>query len=282
VNERHSPGLNKRRLGRLLTRFREQAGMTLEDAAGALYTSRSAVSRLETGGTRVNVHILKSMLDIYNIGGDRWPGLIEMAVRAVERGWWHEFGPETVGTYVDFETEAEEILAFGLAIVPGLLQTADYAGSLFRLNYQRRRDAEDKIKRSAALRMARQERLTGVPPLRFTALIDESVLVRPLGGRDGLTAQLVHLAEVAVLPNVDIRVLPFDRPHQGLEGAFNIMRFARDLEEPDVVYHEYSFNEQFLDKPEQVARFHRLFRDLRSEALSPEDSISMFRRHAEL
>ena len=282
MNERHSPGLNKRRLGRLLTRFREQAGMTLEDAAGALYTSRSAVNRLETGGTKVSVHILKSMLDIYNIGGDRWPGLIEMAVRAVEKGWWHEFGQGVAGTYVDFETEVEELFMFGLAIVPGLLQTTDYARTLFRDYCKGRRDVDDLVRRHIAVRMARQERLTDDPPLRVRVVIDESALMRPLGGREVLTAQLVHLAEAATLPNVEIQVLPLGSPTQGLEGAFTIMRFPRELEEPDIVYHQYPFNEHFLDKSEPVSRFHRLFEELRTEALSPEDSIELFRRHAEL
>jgi len=97
-----------------------------------------------------------------------------------------------------------------------------------------------------------------------------------------LTGELVHLAEVARLPNVEIRVLPLGRPHQGLEGAFTIMRFPRDLDEPDIVYHQYPFNEHFLDKPEQVTMFHHLFRGLRKEALSPEESINVFQRHAEL
>jgi transcriptional regulator with XRE-family HTH domain len=282
VNERHSPGLNKRRLGRLLTRFREEAGLTLAQAAEALYTSKSAVNRLENGGTRVNVHILRSMLDLYDIGGDRWPGLIEMAVRAGQKGWWHQYGPGVAGTYVDFESEVEELLTFELAVVPGLLQTAEYSQTMFREYYKGRRDTNDIVRRHLAVRMARQERLTSADPLRLAAVIDESALMRPLGGPDVLTAQLVHLAEVAKLPNVEIRVLPLGRPHQGLDGAFTIMRFARDLDEPDIVYHQYPFNEQFLDKPEQVAEFHRLFRDLRKEALSAEDSISVFQRHAEL
>jgi Domain of unknown function (DUF5753) len=130
--------------------------------------------------------------------------------------------------------------------------------------------------------MERQERLTAEPPLRIAVVLDEGALMRPLGGADVLTAQLVHLAEVAALPNVELRVLPFGRPHPGLEGAFTIMRFPRDLDEPDIVYHQYPFNELFLDKPEQVAQFHRLFRDLRKRALSPEDSISVFQRHAQL
>jgi transcriptional regulator with XRE-family HTH domain len=282
VNERHSPGLNKRRLGRLLTRFREDAGLTLAQAAERLYTSRSAVSRLETGGTKVNVHILKSMLDVYNIGGDRWPGLIQMAVRSGEKGWWHEFGPGVAGTYVDFETEVEELFMFGLAIVPGLLQTAEYARVMFRHHYRGRRDIEDVVRRQIAVRMARQERLVSERPLRLTVVMDESALMRPLGGPDVLTAQLVHLAEVATLPRVDVRVLPLGTAYEGLEGAFTIMRFPRELEEPDIVYHQYPFNEQFLDRPEQVALFHRLFRDMRAEALSPDDSISVFQRHAEL
>lgn len=280
--ERHSPGLNKRRLGRLLTRFREEAGLTLVQAAEALYTSRSAMGRLETGGTRVNVHILKSMLDLYNIGADRWPGLIQMALRAGEKGWWHQFGTGTVGTYVDFETEVGELFMFGLAIVPGLLQTPEYAEVLFRHYYAGRRDIDDVVRRHLAVRMARQERLTDDPPLKVTAVIDESALMRPVGGPDVRTAQLVHFADVAALPNVEIRVLPLGVPHQALEGAFTIMRFPRELDEPDLIYHQYPFNEQFLDKPELVARFHHLFRDLRKVALSQDDSIDVFRRHAEL
>lgn len=282
MNERHSPGLHKRRLGRVLTRFRERAGVSLADAADRLYLSKSALSRIENGDVRVNVHLLKSMLDLYDIGGDRWDGLIEMALRTGEKGWWHEFGPGVAGTYVDLETEAEEIVDFGLATVPGLLQTSDYSRALFRRSYQGRRDVEALVERSVALRQARQERLTAEHPLRLTAVLDESALIRPLGGQEVLAGQLAHVAEVANQPHVGIRVLPLDRAHPGLEGAFSIMRFPREMEEPDIVYHQYPFNEQFLDKPEQVSRFHYLFQELWAEALSPADSIELFRRHGEL
>jgi transcriptional regulator with XRE-family HTH domain len=282
VIERYSPGLNKRRLGRLLTRFRKDAGLTLDDAAQLLYLSRSGLSRLETGETKVNVHVLRSMLDLYEIGGDRWPGLIEMALHAREKGWWHEFGPGVAGTYIDFETEAEEILTFALANVPGLLQTADHARILFGQYYQGRRDSNDVIARHVALRMARQERLAAERPLRLRVILDEAVLVRPIGGSDVHTGQLVQLAEMAQLPHVGIRVLPLDRTHPGLEGAFNIMRFPQEMEESDLVYHQYPFNELFLDNPEQVGKFHRLFKELWTGALGPEDSTELLRRHAEL
>jgi transcriptional regulator with XRE-family HTH domain len=282
VNERHSPGLHRRRLGRLLTRFREQAGLSLVQAADPLYSSKAALSRIENGEQRINPHLLKSMLDLYQISADRWDGLIQMALYTKERGWWHEYGGNVAGLYVDLETEAEEILDFGLAMVPGLLQTADYASVLIRRFYQGRRDIEDLVRRHVAVRMARQERLTADRPLKLTVVLDESALMRSLGSQDVLVGQLVHLAEVAQLPNVGIRVLPLDRVHPGLEGAFSIMRFAPDIEEPDMVYHQYPFNEQFLDKPEQTSVFHRLFRDLWDDALSQEDSIELFRRHAEL
>lgn len=167
-------------------------------------------------------------------------------------------------------------------MMPGLLQTADYARVLFERFYRGRRDVEAVVRRHVAVRLARQERLTIERPLKLSVVLDESVVMRPLGGRDVLTGQLVHLAEVAELPNVRIRVLPLDRVHPGLDGAFSIMRFAREMEEPDIVYHQYPFNEQFLDKPEQAALFHRLFRELWDDALSQEDSIEVFRRHADL
>lgn len=108
--------------------------------------------------------------------------LIQMAVRAGEKGWWHEYGPGVAGTYVYFETEVGELLMFGLAIVPGLLQTADYTRSLFRPTYQGRRDDDSRIDRRVALRQARQERLMTDPPLPLVAVIEESALMRPLGG----------------------------------------------------------------------------------------------------
>ncbi|HEY7598120.1 MAG TPA: helix-turn-helix transcriptional regulator [Actinophytocola sp.] len=280
--ERYSPGLNKRRLGRLLTRFRKAAGLTLDDAAQLLYLSRSGLNRLETGETKVNVHVLKSMLDLYEIGGDRWPALIEMALHAREKGWWHEFGPGVAGAYVDFETETEEIIDFGLATVPGLLQTADYTRVLLRRFYRGRRDIDEQVERTIALGTARQERLDAERPLRLRVVLDEAVLIRPMGGQDVQAGQLAHLAETADRSNIEIRVLPLAQAHPGLQGAFSIMRFPRDMEEPDIVYHQYPFNEQFLDSPEQVSRFHQLFRELWSEALSQEDSIELFRRHAEL
>ncbi|MGH3759825.1 helix-turn-helix domain-containing protein [Actinophytocola sp.] len=280
--ERYSPGLNKRRLGRLLTRFRKEANLTLDDAAQLLYLSRSGLNRLETGETKVNVHVLKSMLDLYEIGGDRWPALIEMALHAREKGWWHEFGPGVAGAYVDFETEAEEILAFGLATMHGLLQTSGYSRALLRRFYRGRRDIDELVERNIALGMARQERLDAERPLQLKVVLDEAVLIRPLGGQDVQAGQLAHLAEAVERPSVEIRVLPLAQVHPGLQGAFSIMRFPRDMEEPDVVYHQYPFNEQFLDNPEQIGRFHRLFRELWSEALSQEDSIELFRRHAEL
>jgi transcriptional regulator with XRE-family HTH domain len=282
VPERYSPGLNKRRLGRLLTRFRKDAGLTLDDAARLLYLSRSGLNRLETGETKVNVHVLKSMLDIYEIGGDRWPGLIGMALHAREKGWWHEFGPGVAGAYIDFETEVEEIRTFGLATVHGLLQTADYARTLFRQHYQGRRDIEEVIARQVAVRMARQERLNAERPVQLHVVLDESVLMRPLGGPDVRTGQLAHLAELAQLPNVRLRILSIDRVHQGLEGAFSIMRFPREMDEPDLVYHQYPFNELFLDNREQVGKFHRLFKDLWAQAHGPEESMDVLRRHAEL
>lgn len=284
VGQRQSPTLRKRQLGRVVRRFREQVGLSGAEAAKRLHTSESTITRIERGIVAINVHMLKSMLDLYEIGADRWEPLIDMCLGSGEKAWWHEFGPGVDGMYVGLETDAEELSAFGLSLIHGLLQTPDYARALLR-TLSRRRDGRGKdqlIEKQVGLRMARQERLTGEDALRLTVIMDELALLRPIGGRDVLKRQLLHLVGLTELPNVVIRVLPLDaREHAGIEGSFSLLRFPRDTEEPDVVYHQYPFNELFLEKPHQQSMFRELFGDLGAVALGQEDSVALIQRRAD-
>jgi transcriptional regulator with XRE-family HTH domain len=264
--------------------FREQVGLSGTEAAERLYTSESTITRVERGIVAVNVHMLKSMLDLYEIGADRWDPLIDMCLDAGEKGWWHEFGPGIDGMYIGLETEVEELFAFGLSVIHGLLQTTGYARALIKKGFEKRkgRGTNALVDRQVALRMARQERLNGEDPLKLTVILDEMALVRPIGGRQVMKEQLLHLVRLATLPNITILVLPFDaESHLGLEGAFSILRFPRDTGEPDLVYHQYPFNELFLEKADQLSMFRELFGDLRAVALSPEDSVALIQRRAD-
>ncbi|RZS29610.1 helix-turn-helix protein [Herbihabitans rhizosphaerae] len=281
MTTRQSPALYRRRLGRILEDYRVRQNLDPEDVVDDLYTTVSTLSRLENGKVRCSPHMLKSMLDRYMVPCDEWPPLIEMAAATCQKGWWHDYGITSVGAYVNFETEAEETFDFALALIPGILQIGDYTRALVMRRYAGRRDAKKVADRAATLRGARQERLDGENPLRLKVVFDETVLTRPRGGRDVLRRQLQHLITMSEKPNIAIQVIPIDVDHDGVEGSFSILRFPRYLGESDIVYHEYPFNEQFLDKPMQVSQYTRRFEELRSDALNEEDSRELIQRHME-
>ncbi len=272
--------VRRRILGRRLRELREEAGMTLEAAAPALDWSMSTLSRIETAKQTVDVHGVRSMLDLYDIGGDRWDELVALAREARQKGWWRAYGLGVRDSYVGFETEASLVRDFTLAYVPGLLQTAAYARALFAAGLVRRTEAE--IENAVAVRMIRQERLTAAEdPLELVAILDEAVLHRPVGGPAVLRAQLDHLARAAALPSVTLQVLPTALgAHPALALAFTVLSFG-DLGEPDLAYVEHTLGALYLEKEEDVARATLFFDRLRSEALGLAESAALIRRVAD-
>lgn len=120
-----SPPLRRRRLASQLRRLREQAGLSLEEAAKRLDKTRSTLGRIEQGKTRADVHLVRTMMDIYDIRDDN---LLELARQAAKKGWWQAYpsgGGRSRG-YTEWETEACEKLDLELLYIPGLLQTEAY------------------------------------------------------------------------------------------------------------------------------------------------------------
>ncbi|MGH3931723.1 MAG: helix-turn-helix domain-containing protein, partial [Pseudonocardiaceae bacterium] len=204
----------RRQLGRELRRLREQAGLSLEAAAPRLDWSTSKLGRIENGQQGVDVHGVRSMLDLYDIGGAQWTEIIDLAREARQKGWWHAYGISNAG-FVALETDAAVVYDYQLAYVPGLLQTADYTRAVFCGSPPPRTDAE--IERTVQVRHCRQRRLTEDPPLELVAIVDETVLRRPIGGMEVMRDQLRHLVRQAALPSVCFQVLPVSvGVHQGL------------------------------------------------------------------
>ncbi len=265
-------------LARQLRELREEAGLSLEAAAPLLDWSPSKLSRIENAHQRVDVHSVRSMLDLYDVGGERWTELIELTRTASQRGWWRAYGMSDHG-YVPLEAEASLVRVFTLAYVPGLLQTAEYARALFRAGQPQRSEAG--LENDVTVRMIRQKRLTSTEqPLRLVAVVDESALHRPVGGPDVMCAQLVRLVDDAALDAVTLQVLPTGvGAHRGLAGPFNVLSFDA-LAVPDMAYIEHSLGAVHLDKEEDVAPAKLTFDRLRSEALSPADSVALIERLA--
>lgn len=269
--------LRQRQLGRELRRLREQAGLTLEEAAPRLDWSTSKLSRIETGQQSVDVHGVRSMLDLYDVGGDRWVEIIDLTRDARQKGWWRAYGISGQG-YVGLETDAAVVHEYQLAYVPGLLQTEDYMRALFGNSLPSRTAVE--IDRDVQVRLQRQRRLTEQPALELVAVVDESALRRPIGGADVMRAQLRHLVAQAALPSVCLQVLPCSLGvHSGLDGSFIVLGFA-EPEEPDIAYIEHTASALHVAKESEVRACKLVFDRLRSEALSPRDSLALVERLA--
>lgn len=153
TDDRKNPPFRRRQLARTLRRERERAGLTQQRIAGELYTSTTRLSRIELAQCTVDVHLLKSMLDLYGVPADRWQRLIDMCLESRSRGWWHEYGITGEGAYVGLEAEADAVDAFVLTLVPGLLQTADYTRGLLREMMTGRRRCE--VEKHVALRASK-------------------------------------------------------------------------------------------------------------------------------
>jgi transcriptional regulator with XRE-family HTH domain len=271
--------VRRRVLARQLKLLREEAGLTLEEAAPKLDFSVSKLSRIENAQILIDVHWVRGMLDLYDVGGDRWTELVELAREANEPGWWKAYGLGKHAWFFGYETEAARVQVFTLGYIPGLMQTADYARALM-LAVPMRRTAEE-LDNEVAARMHRQHRLRSVDnPLELVAVIDEAALHRPVGGPGVMREQLVRIAEVAELDSVTLHVLSFAAgAHAALASEFTIINFG-DLGEPDMAYVEHALGALTLDKEGDVARAKLTFERVLSAALDPAESLALVRRLA--
>jgi transcriptional regulator with XRE-family HTH domain len=244
-------------LGSHLRRLRERAGVSRSDAGWAIRASESKISRLELGRVSFKVRDVEDLLSLYGVTDVRErERLVQLAQEANNRGWWHRYGdvtPDWFDAYLGLEAAAELIRTYEIQFVPGLLQTADYARAVARLTPGTRADEE--VERVVALRTRRQQALDREPPLKLWAVVEESVLLRPIGGPEVLRDQLDALRQVTERPNVTLQIIPVGSPgHVATGGAFTILRFPqRDL--PDVVYLEHLTSALYLDKRDDVEAY---------------------------
>jgi hypothetical protein len=220
----------------------------------------------------VDVHSVRSMLDLYNVCGAQWAEIIDLVREARKKDEWHAYGISGQG-YFRRELDAATVHNYQVTYVSGLLQTENYMRTLFRSSRQRRTDAE--IDRDVQARLFRQRRLTEGPALELVAIVDESVLRQPVGGIEIRRAQLHHLVVQAALPSVSFQVLPFSLGmHSGLDGSFTVLTYG-DPDEPEVAYVEHTASALHLDKATEVQACKLVFVRLCSEALSLPESIAL-------
>jgi transcriptional regulator with XRE-family HTH domain len=265
-----SPKVRRRRLGNELRQLREGARYTIEQVAARLEVSDSKISRIENGQVGATPRDVRDMAALYGVTGQRMENLMQLARETRERPWWQEYSDLELD-YVAYEAEASSILIFSPIILPGLLQTADYARAIIRAI---RFDLPpEEIERRVEFRMKRQGLLTEPNPPSLWAVIDEAVLCRMIGDPKVMHQQIESLIETASLPNVTLQLLPFSGgAHAGLDGPFYIVRFLEPTDK-DIVYFEHTGWEHYIDDPKAMALYLSLFDHIRAAALKPDDSI---------
>ena len=273
-----SPTVKRRRLAAELRKLRgsRKAG----EIARAVGWSASKISRAESGHDSLPPEEIEKLVDYYVVTEPLRGRLLALAEDAVQRGWWEDYADVVSPQYMEFvglEDEAASCFAWQADIVPGLLQTEAYMRQL-SIAYQRVDPTipHSENERFLQVRMRRQERLTRTPVLHLSAVIDEAVLLRRIGNSDLMRGQLQHLATMAELPNVDLRILPLNQ-HSGLvTGAFVIMRFGSQGTPGgslgDVVSTEALATENYVEGETDTHLYSLFFESLQGAALPPADS----------
>lgn len=262
-----------RALGAAIRELREEAGVGLRQFAGRLGKDPGTVSRIETGKRGTDVAEIARMLTTLGVGGARYEELVEMA-RGGTAGplWLAATLPEQrqhLAAVLEFERSATVIIDMAPLLIPGLLQTTDYARAIMSAGSVPASEIEMRI----AIRVGRRDAIFRPHPAHFVALIGEAALRQEIGGRDVLLAQCRYLLELSAKSNVDIRVVPFDVGwHPGLETPFVLM--DSDVAQP-VVQVETRISGLFLSDDEYVSGYRNAADKVAQVALGPKESVSL-------
>lgn len=267
-----NPTVRRRRLGQELRRLRELKGMTAEEVAERLLVSQSKISRLENGRRSISQRDVRDLCGVYEVEDHRIvDSLMQMAKDSRQQGWWHSFGDIPYSVYIGLETDAASLRVYDPQVVPGLLQTRQYAEALIAGALPETAQAD--VEKRVQVRVRRQERISAPEnPLRLWTVMDESALRRVVGNRSLMRDQLEHLVEQSQLPHVTVQVIPFDMgAHPGLNGQYAILEFP-DAADSSVVYIEGVTSDLYLEKANDVQKYSVMYEHLRAQALNVDQS----------
>ncbi|MGH3763840.1 MAG: helix-turn-helix domain-containing protein [Pseudonocardiaceae bacterium] len=270
--DRGDPSALRWLIGVELHNYRKRAGETLAAAAKALGCSPGLVGHFEKGLYFPQPEQIAGLLGLY--GAPLWDveRLSSLSGRADQRTWlapWNDVIPDWHKTYVGLEGLASHEIAYMPVVLHALVQTQEYS---IGATVGSARVRPDQVERLVGLRMERQRRLfSDTEPLRLTAIIEESVLDRPIGGTATMREQLKHLVELSARDNIDVRVLPTAvGRHDSVEGKFSVLHFEQAQ---SIGYIEYADGAIYVQDQDQVAAYTRTAESLRSVALPPRESI---------
>ncbi|MGV9381431.1 helix-turn-helix domain-containing protein [Nonomuraea sp. NPDC003707] len=273
MTAQRSPSARQRRLAAILRSLRKEKGMSREAVADRLGCSPPTITRMEAAQTGARVADVAMMLEIYEVPEHTKEVLLQLARDARKRGWWDKMSdtiPEYFQSYVGLEEDASSISGYESEYVPGLFQTEEYARAI--MSAEPTLPSEEQLTRSISIRMKRQERLTSAQPPETWMVLNEAVIRRSVGREGVMRRQLQHLHELSLQDAINIQILGFDSgAHPAMNGGFSILKFPKPSD-PDLVYLEYWRGSIYLEAPDDVDAYNRLFDHLRARAIGPDQT----------
>jgi transcriptional regulator with XRE-family HTH domain len=266
-----SPTVRRRELATRLRELRTASGLTVEQVAEKLFCSPSKISRLETGHRGVSKRDIRDLCELYRVDAAERYYLAMLVEEGARPAWWQPYDLP-YATYVGLESAAIMISDFEPGVFPGLLQTPSYAraiheGALPRLS-------PEVIDQRIEVRRTRQQVLMRDEPPRLSAIIDEAVLHRGVGGPEVMAEQLAYVIEVSRRDNITVQVLPYSAgAHPALDSTFILLEFAPPV--PSVVYVEGLVGQIYLERAQDVERYRHIYSHLAAIGMNSQKSVEL-------
>ena len=266
------PSVRMRRIARALVSWRESYELTANEMSARAGWSPAKQSRLENATQAIHPAEVVTMALVLGIPEAERDRVFNSCIAAQTKGWWDSISKdalvEDMLSYVELESEATAVLTFQIDLIPGLLQTPEYAGAIGKA-YVPRASARV-VRERVDARTKRQERLTGDNPINVEAVIAESALRIQVGGPAVMRQQLERLVELADLPNVDLRVIPTTGAYPAMGTPFSILSFAAGY--PDVGYIDLLDKGVYLERDDDIEPYRTNFAGLQQVALTSRKS----------
>ena len=280
ADHRSDPSALRFLIGHDLRTARERASLKQTEAAKVLSCSQAKINYLETGKTQQKPGEVTELLRAYGADVEHVDRMASLAGRADQGTWWAPFGdvlPNWFKTFVGLEGLAAAEFAYESLLLPGQLQTADYAAGLLVGNL---RVAPMDAPQVVRARLARQRLADDTKPLRFRAVIEEYVLDRIVGSPQVMRAQLEHLLALMQRDNVELHVMPVSvAVHDGLDGDFLLLDFD---EAQSIGYIEYPTGAIYVQDQDQVGAYTLSADRLCAAALSSSESADAIAARIEI
>lgn len=279
-----SPTVARWELALRLKRRREELGLTVKEITGALGFTRNYWSQVENEKAVLAEDKLDALVELFQFDPTTTAELHQLRDLARQRGWWTTYGElvdEEMQRFIGLEQGAVSIRTFESLMVPGLLQTSDYARAYLELDPSIR---PVDIERLIEIRALRAERMGEVQPLHLDVVLSEAVLHQHVGTVDIHREQLVHLVERASAQptEISLRVIPFDRPIGPLANSSTLMLMSFASESLGTVLWQEAMQPLLTaDDFGQIRRAELSFSRAHAASLTTDDSLALLKAQVE-